>query len=41
MKRTPTAVAARMNSLRVAHSEPTYPGTTWRFTKLDRKGADR
>jgi hypothetical protein len=28
LKRTPTAVAARMNNLRVAHSEPSYPGTT-------------
>lgn len=41
LKRTPTAVAARMNNLRVAHSEPSYPGTTWHFTKLDRKVADR
>ena len=30
-----------MNNLRVAHSEPSYPGTTWHFTKLDRKVADR
>jgi hypothetical protein len=41
LKRTPTAVAARMNNLRVAHSEPSYPGSTWHFTKLDRKVADR
>ena len=41
LKRTPSAVAARMNNLRVAHSEPTYPGTTWHFTKLDREVADR
>lgn len=41
LKRTPTAVAERMVNLHGAHSEPGYPGTRWRFTRLDRKVADR
>jgi DNA invertase Pin-like site-specific DNA recombinase len=39
--RTPTAVAAKLNNLHVAHNEPGYPGTSWHFTKLDRAVADR
>jgi hypothetical protein len=39
--RTPTAVAAGLSNLHGAHSEPGYPGTSWHFTKLDRKVADR
>jgi DNA invertase Pin-like site-specific DNA recombinase len=39
--RTPSAITARMNNLRVAHIEPSYPGVTWHFTKLDREVADR
>ncbi|MEZ0383772.1 uracil-DNA glycosylase family protein [Mycobacterium sp. pW045] len=39
--RTPTAVAAEMNNLHHAHSEPgVYPGKHWRFSELDRKVAD-
>jgi hypothetical protein len=31
-----------MTNLHKAHSEPgTYPGEHWRFSKLDRKVADR
>jgi hypothetical protein len=40
--RTPKAVNARMNNLRVAHIEQgCYPGKTWHFTRLDREVADR
>ncbi|MDV3136821.1 uracil-DNA glycosylase family protein, partial [Mycobacterium sp. 29Ha] len=40
--RTPAAVAAEMNNLHHAHSEPgVYPGKHWRFSELDRKVADR
>ena len=40
--RTPTAVAAAMNNLHHAHSEPgVYPGKHWRFSELARKVADR
>ena len=40
--RTPSAVAMEMTNLHRAHSEPgTYPGEHWRFSKLDRKVADR
>jgi hypothetical protein len=40
--RKPTAVAMEMNNLHKAHSEPgVYPGEHWRFTRLDRKVADR
>ena len=42
LKRTPTAIAARLSNLHGAHSEPgCYPGTRWHFTKLDREIADR
>jgi DNA invertase Pin-like site-specific DNA recombinase len=41
LERTPTAVAARLSNLHGAHSQPGYPGTSWHFTKLDRKVADR
>ncbi|WNG89225.1 uracil-DNA glycosylase family protein [Mycobacterium sp. ITM-2016-00317] len=40
--RTPTAVAAEMNNLHHAHSEPgVYPGNRWRFSALNRRVADR
>jgi hypothetical protein len=40
--RTPTAVASEITNLHKAHSEPgVYPGKHWRFSKLDRKVADR
>jgi len=40
--RAATAVAAEVNNLRHAHSEPgVYPGKHWRFSALDRKVADR
>lgn len=40
--RTPTAVAAEMNNLHHAHSEPgVYPGRHWHFSELDRRVADR
>lgn len=40
--RKPTAVAAEMNNLHHAHSEPgVYPGKHWRFSELARKVADR
>jgi uracil-DNA glycosylase family 4 len=42
LRRTPTAVAAEMNNLHHAHSEPgVYPGKRWRFSELDRRVADR
>jgi hypothetical protein len=42
LARTPTAVAMEMTNLHKAHSEPgVYPGEHWRFSRLDRKVADR
>ena len=40
--RTPSAVAMEMTNLQRAHSEPGHiPASIWRFSKLDRKVADR
>ncbi len=40
--RVPTAVAMKLVDLDKAHAEPgVYPGKHWRFSKLDRKVADR
>jgi DNA invertase Pin-like site-specific DNA recombinase len=40
--RVPTAVAMKLVDLDKAHAEPgVYPGEHWRFSKLDRKVADR
>ena len=40
--RASTAVAMELINLDKAHSEPgVYPGKHWRFSKLDRKVADR
>jgi DNA invertase Pin-like site-specific DNA recombinase len=40
--RVPTAVAMKLLDLHKAHAEPgAYPGKHWRFSKLDRKVADR
>ncbi|MEZ0343127.1 uracil-DNA glycosylase family protein [Mycobacterium sp. pV006] len=42
LRRRPSAVAAAMNNLHHAHSEPgVYPSKRWRFSELARKVADR
>ncbi|NDJ91463.1 recombinase family protein [Mycolicibacter kumamotonensis] len=42
LDRVPTAVAMKLVDLDKAHAEPgVYPGKHWRFSKLDRKVADR